>query len=51
LEGKQPFDQEGLRSDFGQFQNWQAYCSLVLFEGFAKIRYKNFKSWGSHFLT
>jgi len=42
---------EARTSAFGQFQNWQATCSLVLFEGFAKIIYKNFKSWGFHFLT
>jgi len=35
----------------GQFQNWQATCSLVWFDGFAKIMYKNSNSWGFHSLT
>jgi hypothetical protein len=45
------FDEQALSSLIGHFQNWQANCSLVLFEGFAKIIYKNSKSWGFHFLT
>ena len=45
------FDEQALSSLIGHFQNWQANCSLVLFEGFAKNIYKNSKSWGFHFLT
>jgi len=40
-----------LSSVHGQFQNWQANCSLVLFVSFAKIIYKNSKPWGFDFLT
>jgi hypothetical protein len=42
---------ESTCSEFGQFQNRQANCSLVLFERFAKIIYKNSNSWGFHSLT
>ena len=45
------FGLDAFTTPAGQFQNWQANCSLVLFEGFAKIVYTNSKSWGFHFLT
>jgi hypothetical protein len=42
---------DAVTTAFGQFRNWKANCSLVLFESFAKIIYKNSKSWGFHYFT